>query len=123
MHRTFISCLKLTTAPTIPSSVSDISYCFYNNQLLTTAPTLPSSIANLACTFAKCNALTGNIYIQSENITNVYKAFDLTTAMKNVYIPFQNNGVYTRTYNTFIAAGYTTTGSKEGVYLKDLATI
>ena len=71
-------------------------------------------------TFLSCLNLTGNIYIHSENITNAYRCFYATSKVKNVYIPFNNAGVNTKTYNAFISAGYKTDGTVNGVYLKDL---
>ena len=33
------------------------------------------------------------------------------------------NNVNTKTYNAFIEAGYTTTGTQNGVYLKDITSV
>lgn len=125
MSHTFAVCTNLTTAPSIPNSVTNMYDTFSHCNALVTAPTIPESVINMLGTFGDCTNLTGNIYIKSENVSNVRSGtitsiFINTTLTKNVYIPFTyDNGVYTKTYNTFISAGYDTQGTKEGVYLKD----
>ena len=73
-------------------------------------------------TFSHCENLTGNIYILSNRITNATDCFNMTSAIKNVYIPFTySNNVPSATYNSFISAGYNTEGSGiYNVYLKDI---
>ena len=73
-------------------------------------------------TFSGCSNLIGDIIIHSEQISNVENIFQDTSLDKNVYIPFQNNGVNTATYDAFISAGYSSTTRKEGALLIDLNT-
>lgn len=121
MYQTFYSCPKLTTVSIIPSSVTNMAGAFGMDRNLTTVPTIPANVTNMSLTFLWCNNLTGNIFIESNKITMASSCFASTNLLKNVYIPFTySNGVNTKTYNSFITAGYKTDGSKEGVYLKDI---
>ena len=121
MAVTFYNCSNLVNAPVIPNSVTDMALSFEECTNLVNAPVIPNSVTNMYRTFNQCSNLTGNMYIQSENITNATNCFNQTSLTKNVYIPFTyENGVNTLTYNSFINAGYTTNGSVNGVYLKDI---
>ena len=119
MYETFNYCTNLINAPVIPNSVTDMSMTFNYCTNLVNAPVIPNSVTDMSRTFAYCNNLTGDINIESEIITNAINAFANTTANKDVYIPFQNNGVNTATFNAFIEAGYSTTTRVNGVLLKD----
>ena len=61
MNQTFWGCASLTTAPTIPSSVTDMTHTFRNCRSLTTAPAIPSSVTSMSYTFSGCSSLTGTI--------------------------------------------------------------
>ncbi len=93
MYQAFISCPNLTTVTNIHNQVT-----------------------NMAEAFKNCTALTGDIVIPSSQVSNVSDIFANTTAIKNVYVPFS-----TTTHTTFTAAGYDASGTKEGVYLKDIS--
>lgn len=96
----YTRCSNVVTAPIIPQNVNDVSFCF-----------------------TRCTNLTGDVLILSNEVTNAASFVYGSSLTKNVYIPFTyDNGVNTATYNAFINAGYTTTGSVNGVYLKDLDT-
>ena len=120
MQATFESCTNLITVPNIPNSVNYLSQTFSGCTNLITVPNIPNSVNDMRWTFLSCLNLTGNIYIHSENIANAYRCFYATSKVKNVYIPFNNAGVNTKTYNSFTSAGYKTDGTVNGVYLKDL---
>jgi hypothetical protein len=121
MYDTFWNCFNLVNAPVIPNNVINMSYTFNGSTNLVNAPVMPNSVINMHSTFRSCKNLTGNIYIQSSKITNGASCFDYTSLTKNVYIPFTyENGVNTKTYNSFITAGYKIDGSVNGVYLKDI---
>lgn len=121
MAGTFNGCTNLINTPVIPDSVKDVMYLFNGCTNLINGTSIPNNnITSLANTFRNCINLTGDIYIYSEKISDLTLAFAGTSNIKNVYIPFNNAGINTITYNTFISAGYTSTGTKEGVYLKDL---
>lgn len=57
MRGTFSRC-PLTTAPVIPSGVTNMLGTFYYCTALTTAPTIPSSVTNMRGTFFRCTSLT-----------------------------------------------------------------
>ena len=90
---------------------------------LVTAPNIPSNVTSLFQTFSGCSNLEGNIYIHSENITESVATCFSNYKRKNVYIPFENNGINTETYKAFINAGYDTQGTKYNVYLMDINSL
>ena len=65
MTGAFNNCTSLTTAPVIPSGVTDIGGLFSGCESLTTAPVIPSGVTNMNNTFNKCTSLTGNIEINA----------------------------------------------------------
>ena len=78
----------------------------------------------MSYTFDSCKALTGDILIKSNKISNADAFFLGTTLEKNVYIPLTYaNGVNTVTYNSFTRAGYSTTTPREGAILKDITPL
>ena len=99
----FVGCRNISSMPVIPNSVTNMYNSFYNCQSLqATTINIPENVTNLTQTFYNCQAITGNIYIKSNQVANAYNCFHLTTATKNVYIPFKNSdGTYSATYNTF----------------------
>lgn len=123
MYMTFVWDNSITSAPTIGNNVESVSWAFRGCSNLTSAPNIPASVTNMYYTFGDCVNITGNIYIHSNNISSASSCFYNTSAQKNVYIPFKySNGVNSKTYNSFISAGYKTDGSVCGVYLKNLAS-
>ena len=119
----FWNCFNLHNAPALPNTLNYMGSTFGHCTNITTAPNIPASVTNMYGTFDSCTNLTGDIYIYSENIANAQKCFNNTSTTKNVYIPFQNGGVNTKTYNSFTSAGYKTDGSVGGVYLKNINNI
>ena len=119
----FWNCFNLHNAPALPNTLLNMGSTFGHCTNITTAPNIPASVTNMYGTFDSCTNLTGNVYIHSENIFNAQKCFNNTSTIKNVYIPFQNGGVNTKTYNSFTSAGYKTDGSVSGVYLKNISSI
>ena len=55
---TFARCTSLTTASAIPSSVTDLSRCFSGCTSLETLPMIPSGVTSLQEAFADCPAIT-----------------------------------------------------------------
>jgi hypothetical protein len=107
MSNTFANCYSLVDAPIIPDSVTDMSGIFYQCSLLSNVPAISNSVTNLSDAFYGCSEFSGDIYIHSENITDVTNCFYGTYSEKNVYIHFTyDNGVNTPTYNAFINANY-----------------
>jgi hypothetical protein len=123
MERTFSNCINLVNAPDMSNanSVTNLSYTFYGCSNLVNAPIIPNSVTNLSYTFQNCTNLTGDIKIYSENIANIYNCFRNSSLDKNVYIPIENNGTLTKTYNTFRSAGYKTDQRVNGVQLFNIA--
>lgn len=120
MCGTFTGCTNLISTPNFPSSAINIAECYMSCTNLTTVSEIPAAVTNMRNTFRACNNLTGDIHIKATEIATVVECFAGTTTTKNVYIPFvYQNGIHTKTYNTFTSAGYTNTGTKEGVYLKN----
>lgn len=120
MANCFQNCYNLTTVSTISNSVTGLSNAFLNCRNLPSVPNIPESTIFMYRTFDNCKSLTGNIYINSTQITTAMNCFENTSLIKNVYIPFiYINGVNSRTYNSFIAAGYDEVGTKDNVYLKN----
>jgi len=119
-----LECISLINVPLIPRSITNLWMTFYNCRSLVIAPEIPNSITDMYYTFYGCSNLTGNIYIRSNqisNATNCFHCFNSLNLSKNVFIPFTyENGINTKTYKSFISAGYDTVGTKDGVYLKDI---
>ena len=122
MMETFASCANLRNTPIIPNRVENLCNTFYNCINIKSSCNIPTSVTNMSGTFSFCSNLTGNIYILSNKISNAIDCFNMTTNIKNVYIPFNYaNGVPSATYNSFTTAGYNTEGSGAyNVYLKDI---
>ena len=80
MRRTFYGCTSLTTAPTIPNSVTDMEGTFEKCTSLTTAPTIPNSVTDMERTFEKCTSLTVAPIIP-ENVTNMSITFSGCTSL------------------------------------------
>ncbi|MBO4622540.1 MAG: leucine-rich repeat protein [Bacilli bacterium] len=121
MTATFYDCPNLTTTPNLPTSLVNMAECFMGCTNLTTVSShIPNTTVNMQNAFRACNNLVGDIHIDSTEINMVTNCFYGTTAAKNVYIPFiYQNGINTKTYNTFTSYGYDNAGTKEGVYLKN----
>ena len=76
----FSDCEALTTAPAIPSGVTDMSYCFYSCTSLTTAPAIPSGVTSMWACFASCTSLTTAPTIPN-SVTNMASCFNGCTAL------------------------------------------
>ena len=128
MYWTFRGCENLVNVPTIPDSVTNMVYAFAGCSSLVNAPVIGNGVTNMQMAFYGTSNLQGNIYIYSNQVADAGSCFTVLPSKnaktKNVYIPFTyDNGVNTLTYNSFIAAGYDTNGTKERVYLKPLSYI
>ena len=120
IYYTFQGCSRLTNM-SIPDSVVNMQGTFSSCSNLVSVSAIGNNVINMYYTFYSCSNLTGDLYIYSNQITNARNCFTSTTLTKNVYIPFTyENGVNTETYNAFVNAGYDTSGTTNGVYLKDL---
>ena len=125
MYWTFRACVNLVNAPTIPDSVTNMVYTFHSCNSLVNAPVIGNGVTNMQMAFYGTSNLQGDIYIYSNQVTDVGSCFSVIPSknakIKNVYIPFTyENGVNTQTYNSFINAGYKIDGSAYKVFLKDI---
>ena len=124
--KAFCNCTNLVDGPIIPNSANDIGGIFSGCINLINICELSSNINNLTHwqgdgAFQNCISLTGDIFIHSENITNATNCFYGTSLNKDVYIPFYySNNSYTKTYNAFINAGYSTEYRVNGALLIDI---
>lgn len=64
----------LTEAPPIPSTVTDLSLCFWECDQLIVPPTLPSGVTDLSSCFEGCKSLTTSPLIPS-TVTNMNSCF------------------------------------------------
>ena len=121
MVNTFYECTSLKNVPVIPNSVRSMYMTFYRCSELEKSPEIPNNVISMYGTFCNCVNLTGDVIIYSENVSTAINCFNKTDLIKNVYIPFQNNGVNTLTYNSFINV-YSTNPSNRinGVLLMDI---
>jgi hypothetical protein len=120
MNGTFQNCVNLIYVSKISNNVTNMQETFSGCSLLVNAPVIPNSVTDMNQTFYNCVNLIGDISIYSENITNANECFGETLLNKDVYIPFQNNGVNTKTYKAFTDAGYSTTTRVNGALLIDI---
>lgn len=105
----FCNCKKLTSVSFDNSyqSLRSGVRMFYNcNNLVSVRGNFqPNDTTEM---FDGCTKLTGNIYINSTSVYNMYHMFANTSLVKNLYIPFSENNtttVQSTTYNTAIANG------------------
>ena len=86
------------------SSVTENSaqYLFYNCGSLTTVPIIPSSVTSLNSAFDMCENLTGDIRIESSNVSSASRIFYGTSKTINVQVPSGST-----TYNTINALNTT----------------
>ena len=80
MTATFKNCSSLTTAPTIPNSITNMGSTFSGCTSLTTAPTIPNSVIYMYSTFKNCSSLTTAPTIPS-SVTDMYMTFDSCTSL------------------------------------------
>lgn len=92
----FSCCFELENLPVIPSSVTNMRGTFSGTNKFTTAPEIPANVTNMHTTFNGCSKLTGDINIQSPNVTNVTACFGNTSLAKTVYTKSGST-----TYSTF----------------------
>ncbi len=95
MSSTFADCTSLTTAPAIPSSVTDMFQTFMDCTSLTTAPVIPSSVTDMSQTFWDCTALVTAPVIPN-GVTDMEQTFWGCTAL--VTAPVIPNGVTDMSY-------------------------
>ena len=100
----FVYCANLTTAPSIPSTVTDVFGIFGVCTKLVSAPAIPSGVKDMDYAFWGCTALTGNVEINANPSTyidcfsNTEKPIKITgsTSMKQALAEtaYNNNVTY-----------------------------
>lgn len=75
-----MGCISLTTAPEIPSNVTNMFGTFNGCTSLTAPPTIPSGVTNMNNTFIGCTALTGTIEVNANpgSYTDCLKSTQIT---------------------------------------------
>ena len=92
VYQTFSDCAFLTTAPTIPNSVTNMESAFAGCTSLTTAPTIPSGVTNMESTFLFCTSLTDlSSLVIPNSVTNMYRTFCSCTSLTTT--PKIQNGI------------------------------
>lgn len=81
---TFQGCTALTTAPVLPSSITEAGYMFYNCTSLTTGAAIPVNCTNTSYMYYGCSKLQSAPVNNSTKLTNCaymfYNCTSLTTA-------------------------------------------
>ncbi len=78
----FSGCTSLVNAPTIPNSVTDMSYTFSGCTSLVNAPTIPNSVTSMSSTFSGCTSLVNAPTIPS-SVTDMSSTFSGCTSLVN----------------------------------------
>lgn len=100
----FLGCTSLVTVSKIPSSVTSMGSTFYGCTSLVNAPEIPSSVTNMSGTFQNCTNLTGNVRVNSSNVSNVTNIFTGTTKNITVQVP-SGSTTYTKINNLTTSNG------------------
>lgn len=74
MAYTFYNCSNLTTAPSIPNGVTNLTGTFKGCTSLTLSPYIPSSVTNMRETYRGCTALA-QAPVVTGNVTNLKETF------------------------------------------------
>ena len=93
MAYAYSECYELRTA-TFPSNVQNIVGAYYYCEWLNKIQNIPSSVTNMASTFHGCSEFSGDVFIDSTEITNFTNCFAYTSLPKAVYINSSTNSWY-----------------------------
>ena len=111
MGSTFNGCTSLTTVGNIPNSVTDMNYTFKGCTSLTTVGTIGNSVTNMGSTFDGCTSLTtvGNIPNSVTDMNYTFKGCTSLTTVGTIGNSVTNmvgtfNGCYSLTGNLVINA-------------------
>ena len=78
----FEGCSSLSSSPTISSSVTDMGRCFKGCTSLSSAPTIPSNVTYMDSCFEGCTSLSSAPTIPS-GVTNMFGCFDGCTSLSS----------------------------------------
>ena len=93
MYQTFYGCTSLTQAPSIGSSVTNMSSSFYKCTSLVTTPRTPNGVTNMDSCYANCTSLTTSPNIPN-GCTN-YRYVVYNTSITSITLPLENVTNYT----------------------------
>ena len=122
MYDAFWNCSRMTEAPELPKTVTNLKGCFsacaniesavdipegakncremfLGCEKITTAPVIPSSVTNVIEMFNYCTNLRGEVYVYTNNLSNCYEFVGNEEYAKTIYC-FAN----TTTYNSLVNA-------------------
>ena len=94
MTNTFYGCSNLTTVPNISNSVTNMQSTFYGCSSLTTVPNIPNSVTNMNQTFYGCLSLTIAPNIP-DSVTDIFGTFCNCSSLTECTIPLTNVTNYT----------------------------
>lgn len=93
MYATYRECYSLKNA-TFPSKVQDISETYAYCESLNKIQNIPNTVTNMYGTFRYCSDFSGDIFVDSTEITDFTDCFDGTSLPKAVYINSSTNSWY-----------------------------
>ena len=110
LENTFEACEKLSTAPAIPDSVTNMKHTFLNCNLIE-APVIPDGVTNMCGTFEQCDDLTKAPVIPS-SVTNMQGTFAECHGLKGTTIEINANpDEYSNCFSNIIMNTITLTGT------------
>ena len=111
MYQTYKDCYNLTGSPVCGNNVTNMSSTYNNCYSLTGSPVCGPNVTNMRETYFGCYNLHGNMYMLSDNVTNVFNCFynrNISNTL-NVYVKANST-----TFNTITKYGSYFAGSSEG---------
>ncbi len=82
----FDNCTAFNYNVILPNTIKSLTWTFSNCRSLNQSILIPNSVNEMRMTFINCTNLRSDMYIYSQNITNMYNAF-LNTSVSRVHIP------------------------------------
>lgn len=127
MARAYYNCNKVLGGP-VGNKVLNMAYAFYNCVNFNQVPIIGSNVTNMAYAYAySFHSKSGNIYIYSPNVTNVYNCFYRTSASRiNVYVlagSTTNTTIHANTYNKSVSGSAITWTSASGYKYNKICNI
>ena len=96
---TYFNCRNLTGSPVCGDKVKSMDRSYYNCINLTGSPVCGPNVTNMYATYYNCRNLYGNMYVYSDNVSDVQNCFYNRNNSKRLNIFVKAN---TKSYNTFI---------------------
>ena len=104
MSKAYWNCYNLTGSPVCGNKVTNMAYTYQNCTNLTGAPVCGPNVTSMYCTYRNCTNVYGDMYIYSNNITNMIDCFSgrNTSKQLNIFVNFGTNS-YTSVRTNIIA--------------------